>query len=265
MNTALLLKVKAAILAEPLKFNMAMYFQSDDRSPCGTTSCIGGSRNSITAGTSRREGTRMIELLPCPFCDHADVELQSEYERAELRHAVCGWANVHCGNCDMHGPTVCVEFHHQTGREELELLAAEKWNNRAGLRTNTETTIAAPATMSADLITAAEAALVQLKEHHAERTGAPNCPTPQYCPTAAAIANLEVEIAKAKRAEAEPEATYGGGVKVEDMDPHDVADAILRAQPRQFMPSAHRICHSCDQILPDSTPEGANLCRRCQP
>lgn len=50
-----------------------------------------------------------------------------------------------------------------------------------------------------DLIAAAEAALVQLKDHHNDLLGIPNCPTPEYYPTAFAIANLEAEIAKAKQ------------------------------------------------------------------
>lgn len=42
MNTKLLLKVKAAILAEPLKFDMAAWFAPEKKSPCGTTACIAG-------------------------------------------------------------------------------------------------------------------------------------------------------------------------------------------------------------------------------
>lgn len=49
-----------------------------------------------------------------------------------------------------------------------------------------------------DLIRAAEAALTQLKHHHAERSGEKGCPTPEHCPTAAAILALETEIARAK-------------------------------------------------------------------
>jgi len=42
MNIPLLRKVQAAILDEPLKFNMRMWFIRDDDSPCGTTACIAG-------------------------------------------------------------------------------------------------------------------------------------------------------------------------------------------------------------------------------
>lgn len=47
MNTELLLKVKAAILAEPLKFNMASFFSADG---CGTTACIAGHAIAIDYG-----------------------------------------------------------------------------------------------------------------------------------------------------------------------------------------------------------------------
>lgn len=42
MNTELLLKVKAAILAEPLKFDMDTWFDESEDSPCKTTACIAG-------------------------------------------------------------------------------------------------------------------------------------------------------------------------------------------------------------------------------
>lgn len=89
--------------------------------------------------------------------------------------------------------------------------------------------------MHHDLITAAEAALVQLKDHHNDRLGIPNCPTPEHCPTAAAIANLEAEIAKAKRqADPDPEFQAVAPFKVQDyitIDVGDLANAILRAKP----------------------------------
>ncbi len=49
------------------------------------------------------------------------------------------------------------------------------------------------------LITAAEAALAQLKALHYDHEHENTCHGPAHCLTAAAIANLEVEIAKAKR------------------------------------------------------------------
>lgn len=42
MNTELLLKVRDAILAEPLKFDMTSWFDLDEESPCGTVACIAG-------------------------------------------------------------------------------------------------------------------------------------------------------------------------------------------------------------------------------
>ncbi len=56
--------------------------------------------------------------------------------------------------------------------------------------------------MSTALITAAEAALAQLKFQHALHVSVP-CLGPAHCPTAAAIAALEVEVAKAKREDVE--------------------------------------------------------------
>lgn len=42
MNTELLQRVKAAILAEPESFDMALYFDESENSPCGTVACIAG-------------------------------------------------------------------------------------------------------------------------------------------------------------------------------------------------------------------------------
>ncbi len=50
MNTELLLKVKAAILADPLKFDMCAFFTADESSPCGTTACIAGHAVAIDSG-----------------------------------------------------------------------------------------------------------------------------------------------------------------------------------------------------------------------
>lgn len=59
MNTELLLKVKAAILAEPLKFDMADWFTDDMESPCGTAACIAGHATAIACGAkSLQEGKR---------------------------------------------------------------------------------------------------------------------------------------------------------------------------------------------------------------
>lgn len=96
------------------------------------------------------------------------------------------------------------------------------------------------------LITAAEAALIQLKHLHIKSLGP--CPIPECCPTAAAIASLEAEIAKAKLIEEHPMITIDAEFqavapfKFEDYIPKpvnpppttiDVGDlnAILRAKP----------------------------------
>jgi hypothetical protein len=42
MNVELLQQIKAAILAEPLKFDMSAWFHADQNSPCGTAACIAG-------------------------------------------------------------------------------------------------------------------------------------------------------------------------------------------------------------------------------
>lgn len=76
MNTELLLKVKAAILAEPLNFDMTDWFMPDKESPCGTTACIAGHAAVISIGAeSLKEGQRywfeelpnIGEILGCDF------------------------------------------------------------------------------------------------------------------------------------------------------------------------------------------------------
>jgi hypothetical protein len=42
MNIERLLRIKAAILAEPKKFEMRYFFVRDEESPCGTAACIAG-------------------------------------------------------------------------------------------------------------------------------------------------------------------------------------------------------------------------------
>ncbi len=61
----------------------------------------------------------------------------------------------------------------------------------------------------------------------------------------------------------QPEATYPAHT-VAELDPHDIQDAINRARPRQFMPSAHRLCVNCDSILPPDTQPGKTRCHRCE-
>lgn len=65
------------------------------------------------------------------------------------------------------------------------------------------------------LLQAAEAALTELRDLHPD---IPQCPGPQYCPTARAILDLELAIGeeKLKTVENEAEATYPP-MKVEDV------------------------------------------------
>lgn len=76
MNTKLLLKVKATILAEPLKFDIQSWFDQNDESPCGTTACIAGHAIAISRGWKKlkkglgtilrysagNEGQRVLDL-----------------------------------------------------------------------------------------------------------------------------------------------------------------------------------------------------------
>lgn len=77
-------------------------------------------------------------------------------------------------------------------------------------------------------------------------------------------ANLDALIQAAQiTTGTQSEATYGGGIQVKDMDAHDIADAILRARPKPFMP-ATRLCTACDTALPDSLPPTIHKCSRCR-
>lgn len=58
------------------------------------------------------------------------------------------------------------------------------------------------------------------------------------------------------------EASYGKGIQVKDMDAHDVADAILRAQPKPFVAGSHKICLTCERILPADWP--TSICEECE-
>lgn len=110
------------------------------------------------------------------------------------------------------------------------------------------------------LIIAAEAALIELKEYHQMLTmlNYSSCPGIQHCPTAAAIANLEVEIAKSKLGE-DPE------FPAVSLNPSDIVD--VPAQPVQrrgasFLPGM-RLCASCEMPLPSTTHESVIQCHRC--
>lgn len=62
MNIPLLLKVKAAILAEPAKFDMDEWVARDPSSPCGTTCCIAGHAVAI-----QQKFESLKELLAFPY------------------------------------------------------------------------------------------------------------------------------------------------------------------------------------------------------
>lgn len=68
-------------------------------------------------------------LSKCPFCDNGRVELQSEYDTVGA--FVSGWANVHCGSCQCHGPTVTCELASEMTVDRLEESAIELWNTPA--------------------------------------------------------------------------------------------------------------------------------------
>jgi len=66
MNIPLLLKVKAAILAEPLKFDMDSFFNRSVTSPCGSTACIAGHAVAITHRWKKLEtGVKKFDLVGC--------------------------------------------------------------------------------------------------------------------------------------------------------------------------------------------------------
>lgn len=72
MNTKLLLKVKAAILAEPRSFIMADWSTQDPESPCGTSACIGGWATALSRNPAKpnlhdshmSQGPDLMELSP---------------------------------------------------------------------------------------------------------------------------------------------------------------------------------------------------------
>lgn len=63
------------------------------------------------------------KLLNCPFCRSEQVELQSEFDYANI-----GWANVVCLHCLAHGPTAKT-FTGMTIKD-VEGKAVFEWNNR---------------------------------------------------------------------------------------------------------------------------------------
>lgn len=95
------------------------------------------------------------------------------------------------------------------------------------------------------IIEAAEAALIDMRCLHTKDFH--TCHGPDHCPTAKAIRDLELAIGETKLPQTQPEATYGGGIIVNDMDEHAVANALLRANlppaakvDLQNIPGIHR-------------------------
>lgn len=68
------------------------------------------------------------EAKPCPFCGNADCELQDEYDVIGIYAA--GWANVYCGSCQCHGPTVAVDARDKITPEAMKEKALHDWNRR---------------------------------------------------------------------------------------------------------------------------------------
>lgn len=74
MNTELLLKVKAAILAEPKTFQMWQWVETDSDSPCGTSACIAGHAVAIDRGMKRLNGLlSMDESIESKGCQALEL------------------------------------------------------------------------------------------------------------------------------------------------------------------------------------------------
>lgn len=73
MNTKLLLKVKAAILAEPREFDMRLFFNRNADSQCGTSACIAGHAVAIGEGLGLPEAQRksgyFVETIAAKLLD----------------------------------------------------------------------------------------------------------------------------------------------------------------------------------------------------
>lgn len=69
MNIPLLLKVKAAILAEPRKFDMNWWFINNEESPCGTTACIAGWAVAIHGRFKSLKQGYALESHPCRLAE----------------------------------------------------------------------------------------------------------------------------------------------------------------------------------------------------
>lgn len=87
MNTKLLLKVKAAILAEPLKFDMSSYFRKKQESPCGTAACIAGHSIAIS-----RKYKKLKAGLNIIFGKNIAVKaLDLDWYEADVLFYLSGW------------------------------------------------------------------------------------------------------------------------------------------------------------------------------
>src|SRR5438105_274495 len=99
MNKDLLLKVKEAILAEPIRFNMGSWVSiTDVWAPCGTTACIAGFAVVFdketdlhpSPGLWKETGIKLdVEDNRLPFCDgsiakRAQTALGLSHQQAEL-------------------------------------------------------------------------------------------------------------------------------------------------------------------------------------
>lgn len=118
MNTELLLKVKAAILAEPTKFDMSHWVISDDESPCGTAACIAGHAVHISRGYLKlkdllrdevedieTEGAKVLEIrAPSTLfrTDYWPDSLCSRYLRATLKADRAEMAKVAAERIDVY-------------------------------------------------------------------------------------------------------------------------------------------------------------------
>lgn len=96
MNTKLLLKVKAAILAEPRKFDIRHWFVKSDKSPCGTAACIAG--HAVAIGRryeSLKSGLALVknDWLHSTAQDIADDIMELTNDQSMRLFVLRGWPN----------------------------------------------------------------------------------------------------------------------------------------------------------------------------
>lgn len=120
--------------------------------------------------------------------------------------------------------------------------------------------------MSADLISAAQNALNELKHAHEHHYPHVLCLGRHLCPCASAIAELEAELGMAQILEDEdPEFQAVDTTSLGAADPSDVAHAALRASQQigaRFLPGT-RLCCQCECPLPSTTHADISACERC--